>query len=141
GTVRYTSTDRLHRGATEEPVKVEIQPADFLARRTAVLGMTRTGKSNTVKTTVSAVAMAAMKSQLSIGQLIFDVNGEYANANHQDDDSSIAAVFGVGVVRYRAMQTPGFEDLRTNFYYEPQQAIGLIQSLWHANPPPYSGQD
>lgn len=141
GTVRYTSTDRLHRGSAEEPVKVEIQPADFLARRTAVLGMTRTGKSNTVKTTVSAVAMAAMKSKLSIGQLIFDVNGEYANANHQDDGSSIAEVFGVGVVRYRAIQTPGFEDLRTNFYYEPQQAIGLIQSLWHASPPPYSGQD
>jgi hypothetical protein len=44
GTVRYTSTARLHRGVGEVPVKVQIQPADFLARRTAVLGMTRTGK-------------------------------------------------------------------------------------------------
>ncbi|RNK96022.1 helicase HerA domain-containing protein, partial [Xanthomonas vasicola] len=78
-------------------------------RRTAVLGMTRTGKSNTVKTTVSAVALAALKSNIHVGQLIFDVNGEYANANHQDDGSSIAAVFGQErVVRYRAMTTQGF---------------------------------
>lgn len=141
GTVRYTSTDRLHRGPNEPPVRVEIQPADFLARRTAVLGMTRTGKSNTVKTTVSAVAMAALKSNIAVGQLIFDVNGEYANANHQDDGSSIAEVFGDMVVRYRAMTTPGFQDLRTNFYQEPAQGINLIQSLFRANPPPFSGQD
>lgn len=142
GEVRYTSTDRLHRGEHEDRVRVRIQPADFLSRRTAVLGMTRTGKSNTVKTTVSAVALAAMKSGISVGQLIFDVNGEYANANHQDDGSSIADVFGVKrVVRYRAMTTEGFEDLRTNFYQEPAQAIGLIQSLFKADPPPFSGQD
>lgn len=142
GEVRYTSTDRLHRGDQERRVRVRIQPADFLSRRTAVLGMTRTGKSNTVKTTVSAVALAAMKSDIAVGQLIFDVNGEYANANHQDDGSSIADVFGVDrVVRYRAMTTEGFEDLRTNFYQEPAQAIGLIQSLFKADPPPFSGQD
>lgn len=142
GQVRYTSTDRLHRGAGEERVQVRIQPADFLARRTAVLGMTRTGKSNTVKTTVASVAMAALKSDIRVGQLIFDVNGEYANANHQDDGSSIADVFGVEhVVRYRAMTTKGFMDLRTNFYQEPAQAIGLIQSLFRADPPPFSGQD
>lgn len=142
GTVRYTSTARLHRGATEQRVKVLIQPADFLARRTAVLGMTRTGKSNTVKTTVSAVALAAMKSDIAVGQLIFDVNGEYANANHQDDGSSIAEVFGPDrVVRYRAINTPGFEDLRINFYNEPAQAIALIQALFAADKPPFSGQD
>lgn len=142
GEVRYTSTDRLHRGPGEARVRVRIQPADFLARRTAVLGMTRTGKSNTVKTTVSSVAMAALKSDIAVGQLIFDVNGEYANANHQDDGSSIADVFGFDrVVRYRAMTTHGFQDLRTNFYQEPAQAIGLIQSLFRADPPPFTGQD
>lgn len=53
GTVRYTSTDRLHRSDEEELVPVRIQPSDFLARRTAVLGMTRTGKSNLLRQTVS----------------------------------------------------------------------------------------
>lgn len=141
GTIRYTSTARLHRGAGEQLVKVEIQPADFLARRTAVLGMTRTGKSNTVKTTVSAVALAAMKSDIRIGQLIFDVNGEYANANHQDDGSSIAEVFGDRVVRYRAIETPNFQDLRTNFYQEPSQGLNLIQALYDKGTSPYGGQD
>lgn len=141
GTVRYTSTARLHRGTGEPLVKVQIQPADFLARRTAVLGMTRTGKSNTVKTTVSAVALAAMKSDIRVGQLIFDVNGEYANANHQDDGSSIADVFP-NTVRYRAIETAGFEDLRTNFYSECAQALGLIQALFKAEKSPaFSGQD
>lgn len=129
GTVRYTSTDRLHRGPSEPPVRVEIQPADFLARRTAVLGMTRTGKSNTVKTTVSAVAMAAMKSNILVGQIIFDINGEYANANQQDDGSSIAEVFQDRVKRYRAIDTPGFGDLRINFYEQPDVAIGLLEQL------------
>ncbi len=141
GTVRYTSTSRLHRGSNETLVKVQIQPADFLARRTAVLGMTRTGKSNTVKTTVSSVALAAMKSDIKIGQLIFDINGEYANANHQDDGSSIASVFPEITVRYRAIETNGFEDLRTNFYFECAQALNLIQALFKADKSPFSGQD
>lgn len=73
GTVRYTSTSRLHRGKDEPKVPVLIQPSDFLARRTAVLGMTRTGKSNTVKTTVASVAMAGKRDGIKIGQIIFDL--------------------------------------------------------------------
>ena len=57
GTVRYTSTDRLHRGKQEMLVPFNIQPSDFLARRTAVLGMTRTGKSNMIKQTIFAVSL------------------------------------------------------------------------------------
>ncbi|WP_233357569.1 helicase HerA domain-containing protein, partial [Vibrio cholerae] len=93
GTVRYTSTARLHRAVTEALVSVQIQPTDFLARRTAILGMTRTGKSNTLKTTVASVAMSAAKDNTKVGQIIFDINGEYANVNQQDDGSSIADVF------------------------------------------------
>lgn len=141
GTVRYTSTARMHRGRGEPLVDLLIQPTDFLARRTAVLGMTRTGKSNTVKTTVSAVALAALRDNIKIGQLIFDVNGEYANANHQDDGSSIAEVFPELTVRYRAIDTPGFEDLRTNFYNDCDQALNLIQSLFKVDKSPFSGQD
>ena len=129
GTVRYTSTARLHRSATEPLVPVLIQPSDFLGRRTAVLGMTRTGKSNTVKTTVASVAIAAIRDGIKVGQIIFDINGEYSNANHQDDGSSIAEVFKDQCVRYRAIDTPGFEDLRTNFYEQPAEALNLISKL------------
>lgn len=131
GTVRYTSTARMHRASTEEKVSVRIQPTDFLARRTAVLGMTRTGKSNTVKTTVSAVAVAAMKDNLKVGQLIFDINGEYANATSNDDDSSIASVFP-NTIRYRTIPPNiegEFKDLRINFYQQPDVAISLLEQL------------
>lgn len=82
-----------------------------------------------------------MKSDIKVGQLIFDVNGEYANANHQDDGSSIAEVFP-STVRYRAVETDGFEDLRTNFYTECAQGLGLIQALFKTErSPSFSGQD
>lgn len=141
GTVRFTSTARLHRGRTEPLCNVYVQPTDFLARRTAVLGMTRTGKSNTVKTTVSAVAIAALRDKIAVGQLIFDINGEYANANHQDDGSSISDVFPEATIRYRSIDTPGFLDLRTNFYAETDQALNLIQWLFKSDKSPFSGQD
>ena len=131
GTIRYTSTARMHRKVNATLVPVMIQPSDFLARRTAVLGMTRTGKSNTVKTTVSAVALAALKDGIKIGQLIFDINGEYANATHQDDGSSIAEVFDETIC-FRAVNTPGrphFRDLRINFFEQPNVAIGLLEQL------------
>jgi hypothetical protein len=129
GTVRYTSTDRLHRAAEEELVPVGVNPADFLSRRTAILGMTRTGKSNTVKTTAAAVRMAGDAAGVRVGQVIFDINGEYANANGQDDGSSIAEVFSDSTVRYRGLETTGFEDLRNNFYESPAIGLGIIQSL------------
>ena len=75
GTVRYTSTDRIHRSTQDEQVPMYIQPSDFLARRTAVFGMTRTGKSNTVKHLVSVVKEVAEKSGVPIGQIIYDVDG------------------------------------------------------------------
>jgi len=129
GTVRYTSTNRIQKREKTDKVIVQIQPTDFLSRRTAVLGMTRTGKSNTIKTTVSAVALAAIKSNLNIGQLIFDLNGEYANATGQDDDSSIADVFADNVVRYSGLPTSGFEDLRDNFYKSLVAGLNMLQSV------------
>lgn len=128
GTIRYTSTDRLQQLQGSAQVKVMVQPTDFLARRTAVLGMTRTGKSNTIKTAVAAVAMAATRAKLAVGQLIFDMNGEYANANGQDDGSSIAEVFADNVVRYRGVQTEGFFDLRDNFYQSLVAGLAILQA-------------
>ena len=92
GTVRYTSTDRLHRGEAGQQAVFYLNAVDFLARRTAVFGMTRTGKSNTVKQLVSVVMRTSRGSGLKIGQIIYDLNGEYANANQQDQ-GSIAEVF------------------------------------------------
>ncbi|WP_018900820.1 DUF87 domain-containing protein [Rhizobium sp. 2MFCol3.1] len=116
GTVRFTSSNQLSLRPGQASVPVKIFPGDFLARRTAVFGMTRTGKSNTTKTMVSAVALSAFESDSPIGQLILDINGEYSNANNQDEGSSIADVFFDNTVRYRIGAKPGFRDVRVNFY-------------------------
>lgn len=125
GTVRYTSTDRLHRTNESDLVPFSIQPSDFLARRTAVLGMTRTGKSNMIKQTVSVVKKVAEDCKLSIGQLIYDINGEYANANDQDK-GSISSIFKSDCVKYRMIETPGFYTILNNFYEQLQEGHSII---------------
>lgn len=127
GSVRYTSTDRMHRKSQKaQEVPVNIQPSDFLSRRTAVLGMTRTGKSNMIKQLVSVVKRVADKGKINIGQIIYDVNGEYANANQQDQ-GALADIYTKDTVRYRMMETHGFEELRTNFYEQVNEGFGIIQ--------------
>lgn len=128
GTVRYTSTDRLHRGQDAEKVAVFIQPSDLLARRTAVLGMTRTGKSNMVKQMVSVVKRVADEGGVKIGQIIYDINGEYANANQQDQ-GAIADVYPTETVRYRMLQTAGFQMLQNNFYLQLSEGFALIRRV------------
>lgn len=127
GTVRYTSTDRMHRRSVlSELVPVYVQPADFLARRTAVLGMTRTGKSNMIKQLVSVVKRVADESGAKIGQIIYDINGEYANANQQDK-GALADIYPADTVRYRMLPAKGFRELRTNFYEQLNEGFGIIQ--------------
>lgn len=116
GTVRFTSAAHMSSLSAQNGASVRIFPGDFLGRRTAVFGMTRTGKSNTTKTMVSAVMLSSLETDLPVGQVIFDVNGEYSNANKQDQGSSIADVFGDNTIRYRAKLTGGFHDLRVDFY-------------------------
>lgn len=128
GTVRYTSTDRLHRRDEVERVPVTIQPSDFLARRTAVLGMTRTGKSNMVKQTVRVVKRVADEGGVKIGQIIYDVNGEYANANQQDK-GALSDVYPDETVRYRMLETPGFEELQNNFYIQINEGFSTIRQV------------
>ena len=68
------------------PVKISMK--DFKGCRTAMFGKTRLGKSNVVK----LIAQGMLDSTLmdnSVGQLIFDINGEYANDNPQDGNKSI----------------------------------------------------
>jgi hypothetical protein len=126
GTVRYTSTDRLHRHPKQDKVPVCIQPSDFLARRTAVLGMTRTGKSNMIKQLVAVVKRVADEGGIKVGQIIYDINGEYANANQQDK-GAIADVYPLGTVRYRMLQTPGFEELQNNFYIQISEGFAIVR--------------
>ena len=69
-----------------ESVPVLMTTRDVIAQRTALFGMTRTGKSNTVKTLARAVFELRLdtSSPERVAQLIIDPNGEYANDNPQD---------------------------------------------------------
>lgn len=83
GQVRYASTHRPLQGI--DGVPVQITPTDLLGQKTALFGMTRTGKSNTTKIVLKSIfALRWGHSPVRIGQIVFDPNGEYANENEQD---------------------------------------------------------
>ncbi len=87
GTVRYASTHRSFQGIGDVPV--EIVPENLLGQKTAIFGITRIGKSNTTKIILKSTFELRFRKDKPrrIGQIVFDVAGEYANENVQDKDS------------------------------------------------------
>ena len=82
GRIRYSAAIK---DLTPESVPVEITADDMIAQRTALFGMTRSGKSNSTKMIAAAIfKLRAEPGGQRVGQLIFDPNGEYANDNPQD---------------------------------------------------------
>lgn len=141
GEIRYASTNRAFQGVSN--VEVSISPADLLQQKTALFGMTRTGKSNTTKIIAKSIFDLRFSSNepLRIGQIIFDPNGEYANENTQDssDKSSInkTALKNVwranksgnkkDVITYGILKHPDDPDrnlMLINFYDEAMLQIG-----------------
>ena len=92
GRVRYASSERVV-DPDGESIEVTLDPTDLIARRTALFGMSRTGKSNTTKVIAASVFKIREQDPTRgrVGQLIFDVNGEYANENTQDGNAENAA--------------------------------------------------
>ncbi len=88
GAVRYASTHRPFQQV--DGVSVDLTPTDLLGQKTALFGMTRTGKSNTTKIILKALFALRWQgdSPRRIGQLVFDPNGEYANENTQDENKA-----------------------------------------------------
>ncbi len=149
GKVRYSSSTRFQKNHKDVPVYVS--PQDFLGKRTALFGMTRTGKSNTVKKVIQATveigATATLKltnsykpeetlnsfelsgsPKFPVGQIIFDINGEYANANMQDKGTAIFESYKNNVIRYSVLEKPGFKVMKVNFYREIETGFELIRS-------------
>ncbi|QMU67114.1 DUF87 domain-containing protein [Streptacidiphilus sp. P02-A3a] len=120
GKVRFAATRRKALIAGTDQADVRIDVSDFIGRKTAVFGMTRTGKSNTIKTLVTAVHRYGSEHQRSIGQLVFDPQGEYANVNRQDGTGLRLLGDDDGAVRIYKVD-PDLSDarektLRINFY-------------------------
>ena len=136
GTVRYASTHRSFQQI--DGVPVAITPTDLLGQKTALFGMTRTGKSNTTKIVIKSIfELRWQQSPLRIGQIVFDPNGEYANENPQDV-VAVKNVWACGprdqhdllkqdVVTYGIMPHPNDPNRRLmllNFYVDANLQIG-----------------
>lgn len=137
GTVRYSSSRKNFSDSASTDEKVYMHTKDILGKRTALFGMTRTGKSNTVKKLIEATQELSSKSTNSatsgnfqddinpyneneipkakVGQIIFDINGEYANKNLQDG-TAIFEKYKDDVTRYSVLEKDDFEVLKINFY-------------------------
>lgn len=133
GKVRYSSSLRHHTG---DEVPVYVSALDFLGKRTALFGMTRTGKSNSVKKIIQAtvgISGSGVKIKdapvLPVGQIIFDINGEYANANQQDDGTAIFQQFPNEVTRYSVLEKSGFKVMKLNFHRSIAEGHGLLAGL------------
>ena len=140
GNVRYASTNRRFQEVDNVPVY--IYPSDLLSQKSALFGMTRTGKSNTTKIIAKSVYelridQSSRDSQhvQRIGQLIFDPNGEYANENVQDNNSALKNVYRLNkgadkvdeVVTYGITTHPNDPDrilMLLNFYLDENIQIG-----------------
>ena len=157
GQVRYSSSRRFQ--AIQSSVDVYISSNDFIGKRTALFGMTRTGKSNTIKKIIEATMEVSPQQLVSetpaptptdqspnsdtgqptfaVGQIIFDVNGEYANPNLQDEGTAIYELYRNDVVRYSFIKKPGFEEMKVNFYEDIQAGFELIKSHFDGNQSDY----
>ncbi|GAB6390895.1 MAG: DUF87 domain-containing protein [Treponematales bacterium] len=149
GCVRYASTNRKYQQIDDVPVY--IYPSDLLSQKSALFGMTRTGKSNTTKIIAKSVFELRKESgegePMRIGQIIFDPNGEYANENAQDADGKgnpnalknvwrliPGAVKENEVVTYGITPHPNDPDrilMLLNFYLDENLQIGkeIINSI------------
>ena len=109
------------------PVKVSVR--DFWGCRTAMFGKTRLGKSNTVKRIAQAI-IDATDGTRNVGQIIFDINGEYANDNDQDTISLKTANPDRCVV-YALQQRGGTpsKKLKLNFYEYPDKCKEVINGF------------
>ena len=142
GTLRYASSRRrehvAHSHGQSTEVEVRVRPKDFVAHKTAVFGMTRAGKSNTMKVIASAVHLYAYKTGTRVGQLIFDPAGEYAYANRQDGTALAQLGDNVRIYRLGATKADRAKNIRPlslNFFDQTQitGCWSLIESFFQGD--------
>jgi len=120
GKVRFASTRRRSQAAGLADAEVRVRVTDFISRKTAVLGMTRVGKSNTNKIICTAIFEYSRRNNKTIGQIIFDPQGEYANVNQQDETAlRLLGEEWVKIYKMGPDPTSAQEKPLTYDFYEP----------------------
>ena len=130
GTLRLTEC-RLQLPNKPLPnVSVNISTKDFMGTRTAMFGKTRFGKSNIIKLIAQSI-METTKELRNVGQVIFDIDGEYANDNPQDDSCSIRSIYPDDCTVYALSPKKNTKSnqLRLNFYETPDASHRILSDL------------
>lgn len=111
-------------------VTVCVSTKDFMGTRTAMFGKTRLGKSNVVKLIAQSLIVTTEDTK-NVGQLIFDINGEYANDNPQDYSRSLRSVYPERCVVYALTPKPATPSrlLKINFYEHPDRSHRILADL------------
>jgi len=130
GDLRLTECRLPLPGKCQPEVTVSVSTNDFMGTRTAMFGKTRLGKSNIVKLIAQSL-IETTSTTGNVGQLIFDVDGEYANDNPQDESFSLKSGYPDRCVVYAITSKPSTESrpLRLNFYEYPERSLPVIGSL------------
>jgi hypothetical protein len=126
GVLRESETNSY----TQQPQPIYLSMGDVRGKRSAMFGKTRLGKSNVVKLLVQGMLDITAHDQ-SVGQLIFDVNGEYANDNPQDG-GSIASSYRDRCLVYFLTDRGGNASgklLRFNFFEQTDKAFEIMREL------------
>lgn len=132
GRLRFTECTLPFANIEQSDINVAVSTDDFRGFRTAMFGKTRLGKSNVVKIIAQSLIETTEDSR-NVGQLIFDVNGEYAHDNPQDDNRSLRSAYPdrcfVYALTARENSDTPTRPLRLNFYEQPATCMNIIRSL------------
>ena len=133
------NSHRIHLGMLREsegsqylahPQPVHLSMLDVRGKRSAMFGKTRLGKSNVVKLLVQGM-LDVTEQDSSVGQLIFDVNGEYANDNPQDGGSVASSYASRCLVYFLSKRNVSGRGklLRFNLFERTDRAFEIIREL------------
>lgn len=130
GNLRLTECMLTLPGNEVSKVPVMVSVRDFMGFRTAMFGKTRLGKSNVVKLIAKGMLDATANTN-NVGQLIFDINGEYANDNPQDGNTSLRSAYEARCQVYALTERPTTpsKPLRLNFYEQPESCLPILASM------------
>jgi len=147
GRTRFAAAER------NSAVKADfnLNPTDVMKRRTAYFGMSRSGKSNGLKVVAENVyRLRDENPQYRVGQLIFDLNGEYAQDNPQDGKGLYRVHESLDLERAGEVETYGLfpvpwdpdrKIMKLNFFGDPFPTQWDTQSVESALEQLLAGRD
>lgn len=117
---RFRSARQRRRSDDVSPdLPLDVPAAEALGQHTALVGVTGTGKSTTMKKIIdTTAALSQLGGTINgepgrpVGQIVFDVHGEYANPNLQDGGAAFHTQYCQDVARYSMLAKPGFKIMR-----------------------------